>query len=449
MVTKTVQGHNALSRLWSEAVQDEYRYVPELQQWRIWRKDGWENGDADAFLSMSQVAECAWRDKKGRPDPVTAGSVPTANGGLHFAGKRHAKPLDEWDANPWVLGVGQGRVLDLKGDPGVPWRPVAMLDYVTKTSHVDFEDYRDSPVERFLTEKLPDDEVREWMGRWCGYCLSGSTKEQLAVWVRGDTATGKSTLRAMLGDLLGDYHYGLANDIFKADAIARGAEKGYALERCPGVRLVSFTEWGQKWQLDESFFTAITGGDTVYGRRVRGVPMNFVPSFKLMAFANYWPGQPISPQVMRRLVPIPMDVSHEHDPDVDAMGDLTCPRSLGAFASWCFQGYRRYLADGLRPLPAASQAIVRELLKGSEGIEDDAGMRALFEQHFAFADKVDRAHARVPCSEVHAKMLNGGHASSLAGRQVVRWCRAHFTQVKVRGQRGYEGVWRHSDLRPQ
>ena len=444
MVTKTVQGHNALSRVWEEAVEDDYRYIPEVQDgWRVWRHGWWRDGTADAFLSMSQVAETCWRDKKGKPDRVTGGSTATAAGGLKFAGLRRTKRVDEWDADPHLLGLADGQVMDLgagkvrNAEPG---------DYLTRFANAavpkGLAARLHSPVYDFLEEKFPDPEVREWMGRWCGYCLSGSTKEQLAVWVWGDTATGKSTLRAMLGALLGNYHYGLPNDIFKADAIARGAEKGYALERCPGVRLVSFTEWGTKWQLDESFFTSITGGDTVYGRRVRGVPMNFIPSFKLMAFANYLPAPPLSAQLLRRLVPIPMDVSHEHAPDVDAMGGLTGPEALGAFAQWCLDGYARYRKEGLRPLPSVSQAMLRDLVRGGDDLVDDPEVRALFEEHFVQADKADRHNHRLAAKEVHAAMLRDIPASTREGRAITRWCRAHFEVRKVHGQPFYMGVYR-------
>ena len=113
-MTGPVQGHNALSRLWGELVEDDYRHVPEVDQWRRWTETGWADGDDQAFLSMSKVAESAWRDRKGKPDPVTAGSAATANGGLRFAAARRRKPLEEWDADPNLLGIGGGNVLDLR-----------------------------------------------------------------------------------------------------------------------------------------------------------------------------------------------------------------------------------------------------------------------------------------------------------------------------------------------
>ena len=433
-------GHHELSRRWLELNNDEYRHIPELGQGGTWMRwidgSGWENGGDAALISISTVSEHVWRDKKGKHDAVVAGSHATAAGGLKFAAAKRCVPLCLWNANPLLLGLSGLAVMDLKTGET---RDAVRDDYLTKSTPAlpVEEGLEGSPVDAFLQEKLPDPEVREWMGRWCGYCMTGLTREQTAVWIVGDTSTGKSTLVAMLHALMGGYAFTLSNDLFKADSLTRGNEKGYALARAPGMRVVTFSEWEKDWKLDEAFFTAITGCDTVMVRQVRAKPFDLKPSFKLTVAANHLPAGRVSPQVLRRLVPIPMDVSHEHEPDVFRVEQLTSPANLGHFAAWCLAGYRRYLKVGLRPLPIVSQSMLQDLArKGADPDGDDKALLERFEMHYAAGGSGDC----LPTKVVNETMLYGASPSSKAGRKVTRWLRGTLAVKTVRGVEHYVGI---------
>ena len=440
----TVQGHNALSRVWVKEVGDDFQHITETDDWRWW--DGWwAPGEHRAMLTISTLAEAAWRNHKGRPDPVTGGSVSTARGGLKFSAMRRARPLAEWDANPRVLGLGS-MVLDL--DAG-EWREAEREDYITRCGgkaalgqQVVGEDL--NLVRGFLETKLPDPEVRDWVQRWCGYCLSGDTSEQKVAWCWGDTRTGKSTLLAMMGCLLGDYAFTLPSDILKAEAFTRGAEKGYALARAPGRRLAMVSEWQKDWGLDEAFLTNITGGDVLAAREVRGKPFSFRPAFKVMVVANHMPAGTVSAPVLARLVPIPMDESHEHDPDPTLLQRLLDPGPMAAFAQWCLEGWQAYRRQGLSDLPDASQRMLASIASraaDAPGADDDIQRR--FDSIFRRDDA-----AVLPMAEVHAKMLpDGVHISSRAGRNTTRWLASQFRTKKVRGARFYVGLdWLDTDF---
>ena len=443
-----LSGHSALAKGWLSVMDDEYRFVPELAReragiggWRRWTETGWVDGNDRAQITMSTVAETCWVDKRGKADPERAGSFATTSGALKFAAATVPLPLSHWDANDLLLGLADGTLLDLASGE---IRNARHSDFVTRKVDAVIrrsksgvtEGYAGSPVQAFIQEKLPDPALRQWVQRWCGYCLSGITREQIMVWIVGDTSTGKSTLRAMLQAVLGDHHFGLANDLLRYEGISRGTEKGYALEQCHGRRLITVTEWGEDWKLDESFFTSITGCDTVYGRRVRGVPVNFLPRFKLMVFANYTPAGRITPQVLRRLVPVPMEESHDDAVSVDRMDELTAPESRGHFLEWCLDGWRSYRQHGLRPLPPVCIEIRRQLTAQSIVRGDDRELERRYAKSFT---RVDDSH-RLPVTQVHAIMLDGLGASTKEGRRITRWMAQQHPVVRVHGTRLYTGI---------
>ena len=448
---KPLSGHNALSRAWLELVGDELLHVPELQRdkalgWRRWNGKGWECGDDRAYLGISKVAERAWRDKKGRPDAVAAGARSTALGGLSFAAARRRKPLAEWDANPRMLGILDGMAIELPETKSPSemggLRSVEREDYVTKVANVRIAlgggkggrhsmGYSGGPVHQFLLEKLPDSQVRQWVQRWCGYCLSGLVHEQIMVWVWGDTSTGKSTLKAMLEHTLGSYHFSIPNRLLVLDRHGQGSQQGYSMARAPGKRLLTVSEWPEKGVLDEDFFTSITGCDLITARQVRGAPFDLRPQFKLMVFANHLPHGRLAPQVLRRIAVVPMDESHENEPDVHRLGRLTTPESLGEFAEWCFDGWLQYVAHGLRPYPEPMAAIGRRLAR--TGGEPQPGLANRYRGWRRENPNLDA----VKCVTLNEWMLNTKSASSREGRAITRWLRAQFPVKTVNGYPQY------------
>ena len=437
-----VRNRNELSQLWIDVAGEDYWFVPETEKvdggWRWWHEGRWQEGANQCFLGHSTVAIAKWRDGKGREVPVVAGSDATAKGGMKFSAARRTRRLAEWDASPYLLAINGGQVLDLDRDT---IRPMERGDLITRHADVTVtmrgnhsEGYAGTPTQDFLYEKVPSPGLREWLGRWCGYCLSGLVREQLAVFLLGDTSTGKTTLRLMLAGLLGGYHFGVRQDIFAKEGVERSNEKGYALARAPGMRLLTVPEWSEGAALDEALFTEVTGGDIITPRAVRGVPFDVRPQFKVMLVGNHLPSGRLSPQVLRRLVVVPMDESHEHEPDVFRAESLTSPIALGHFLEWCLDGWRRYRVHGLRPLPEESQAIGRKLAKAAEqGARKDleARMKTLM---------VNRKEDSMEAKMVNEYMLAGVPASSREGRAITRWLRARYGMKTVKGYPHYTGL---------
>jgi putative DNA primase/helicase len=125
-----------------------------------------------------------------------------------------AVSMDSWDQDPWLLGTPGGTV-DLrtgqlrKADPD---------DGITKST-------ADTPAEsaecplwlKFLDEATGSDrELIQFLKEWCGYALTGITREHTLVFIYGPGGNGKSVFLNVLTAILSAYAATAAMDTFTA-----------------------------------------------------------------------------------------------------------------------------------------------------------------------------------------------------------------------------------------
>jgi putative DNA primase/helicase len=196
---------------------------------------------------------------------------------------------DEWDADPWLLGVENG-VIDLRTGEHRPGRP---SDYIRSYAPSDWMGL-DAPAprwEKFLLEIFDNDaEMVSFIQRLLGYGITGLTEEHILPILYGpDGRNGKSTLLETLGSVLGD---SLAISS-QADAIMETGARGdsprpfvYALK---GKRLVWTSESNEGRRLNAGLVKQLTGGDRLNVRTLHSLPVEFLPSHLLMVITNHRP----------------------------------------------------------------------------------------------------------------------------------------------------------------
>ena len=120
-----------------------------------------------------------------------------------------------------------------------------------------------------------------------GYCLTGSTKEQVFFFIIGPGRTGKSVLANVLRELLGDY--GLQADMETFLIKKYGNAIPTDVARLRGARVVAASEANVNRQIDEARIKTMTGGDPLVARFMRQNDFQFTPEFKLVLIANDFP----------------------------------------------------------------------------------------------------------------------------------------------------------------
>lgn len=215
--------------------------------------------------------------------------------------------------------------------------------------------------EKFVAECCGSDvEKLEWLQRYCGYLLTGSTAEDLILVVHGPTRTGKSTFVSTLAAALGDVAAGGYATVVSADALSQGSHTNeeQVLDKVFGSRLVTMSEASRGSRLADTFLKRLAGGDLVHARALYQKPYSYRPTCKVVVSTNYVPHS-MDPAIHRRLRLFPFVNVVEH---VDMglrerlVGSADTHRAVLA---WCVEGCKMWRKEGL-----GEPEFLREELKG-------------------------------------------------------------------------------------
>jgi hypothetical protein len=204
------------------------RYVHAWDQWLIWDGRRWRKDDNGAH---SQAAKAVTAAIYGDAARIMSSAAIAINAGQSI-GPTYAEALVKWagdsakrarieamialarseqemaarssdfDADPFLFNVLNGTI-DLRTGE---LRPHRQTDLITKLAPVTYDPEAGSAIwDRFLGEVAPDLEVRQWLQRFLGYCLTGSVREQkFSFWV-GKGGNGKNVLADAVCAVMGEY----------------------------------------------------------------------------------------------------------------------------------------------------------------------------------------------------------------------------------------------------
>jgi putative DNA primase/helicase len=347
---RSIDEHNpftedALALTFSERHANDLRYIAIKAQWLKWDGARW-------YIEPTRLAFDLIR-RSCRKVALAHDKVPnqvysskTVAGVERFAqtDRRQATSIEQWDANDY-LWTTAAATFDLK--TGASHKPNPD-DYITKTAACLAAPPGTSHPEwtKFLERVAPDPELRAFLRRFCGYCLTGDTREHKFVFSYGTGANGKSTFINTISAIFGEYATIADVGTFIASKNERHPTD---VAKLHGFRLAvsQETEKGRKW--DESKIKTMTGGDKMTARFMRCDFFDFVPKFKLWIVGNHKPQLDNVDEAMRRrmllvpfLVQIPIE---ERNPDLP--NKLKAERP--AILRWMLDGCLEWQRIGLAP----------------------------------------------------------------------------------------------------
>lgn len=250
---------------------------------------------------------------------------------------------DVFDRAPMLFNVLNGTI-DLETGK---LRPHDRADLITKIARVTFDRRAEAPRwKAFLERMLPDQDVREFLKRWIGYCLTGSVAEQALLINHGQTGdNGKTTFQNVTLDLLGDYATQAAPDLLLSKKGEAHPTEQADLE---GRRLAICTEVEQGREFATATLKRLTGGDRIKARFMRQDFFTIDPTHKLMIACNHKPRVRGADHAMwRRFLLCPWTVRIPKGEK-----DTTLPAKLHAELSgilnWAIAGCLAWRRDGLR-----------------------------------------------------------------------------------------------------
>ena len=269
---------------------------------------------------------------------------------LARADRRHAATVGQFDANIWLLNTPRGTVNLATGQIRAHQRH----EYITKITAAGIDRSACLIWLKFLDRVTGGDaDLRLFLQRLAGYCLTGCTREHALAFFYGLGANGKSVFILTLTNLL--YEYAKTAPI--ATFMATGNEQHPTdLAGLRGARLVTAieTEDGRRWA--ESKIKALTGGDKIAARFMRQDFFEFIPQFKLLIAGNHKPAlRNVDEAIRRRLHLIPFNVTipaEERDLRLAAKLEAEWPGIL----QWAVEGCLEWQRQGLNPPRAVLDA---------------------------------------------------------------------------------------------
>jgi putative DNA primase/helicase len=342
---------------------ENLRYVERFKKWLIWDGVRWAFDDERcierlAVMSAKTIYHEAMRETDGERRKLLVRHALQSEGAMRIESmiklaRSHTgvpRRVEQLDCNPWLLNVRNG-TLDLRT---ATLRPARRDDSITKLAGVAFDIAAQCPAwEAFVLQVMDGNrELYGYIQRALGYCLTGSTSEQVMFVLYGHGANGKTTLLNTVRTLLGDYAMSCP-----AETLMVKREGGISndIARLRGARFVAASETEDGHRLAESLVKQLTGGDVVTARFLHQEFFDFTPEFKILLAANHKPIiQNNDHGIWRRIHLIPFEVTFpESARDRSLPGRLLA--ELPGILNWMLDGLRTYLRDGLA-LPGAVRA---------------------------------------------------------------------------------------------
>jgi putative DNA primase/helicase len=209
-----------------------------------------------------------------------------------------------------------------------------------------------------------DAELQKFLQDACGYALTGSTREEILLFLHGGGQNGKSVFIKTIAGVLGDYHMAATMEMFVDSPYERHPTD---MARLRGARLVTAaeTEQGRYWA--ESKIKMLTGGDRIAARFMRQDFFEYTPQFTLMIFGNHRPSlKSVDDAIRRRIRLIPFTVRIAEDKRDKELADKLKAEWPGILA-WMVEGCLRWQRHGLL-VPDVVKAATDEYLATEDAI---------------------------------------------------------------------------------
>jgi putative DNA primase/helicase len=264
---------------------DDIKYCHSTRSWFCWDGSRWQQDKKGLTFQLARELTRETSLLLNSRSRVVAGRAAFVSGLEKFAKTDQAVSvtIDHWDANPYFLGTPTGTV-DLQNGE---LRAARREDAITKVTAVGPSSKGCPRWMAFLYEATGGDaELIRFLQQWCGYCLTGVTREHALVFIHGLGGNGKRVFLNVVCFILHEYASSAAMDTFTA---SRSDKHPTELAMLRGARLVtaSETEEGRSWA--EARIKQMTGGDRITARFMRQNFFAYSPQFKLIIAGNHKP----------------------------------------------------------------------------------------------------------------------------------------------------------------
>lgn len=347
---------------------DRVRYVSDVQKWLLWDQGAWiYDSDGAALRRIAgglaariyQEGTQYWADgKKFASHSRASQTNKSINNAVTLLAdfKQVRISINRVDADSMLVGFDSARqVIDLSTGT---IRPSTQNDYVTKSLGVERIGDAASAMQwmTFLDQVFCGDKALiSWLQRFCGYMLTGETREHIFLFCYGSGSNGKSVFLEILKHIMGDYGRAIGSETL-CESKRQAGSASPDLAVLIGARLGVCGETAEGAAFASSLIKGLVAGDVMPVRQLYKESVELKPQFKLLIAGNHKPqvrGHDHGMWRRVRLVPFTRSFSgSEKDTALDKKLKVEAPHIL----AWMVKGAIEWQKYGL----VESPAVIRE-----------------------------------------------------------------------------------------
>ncbi len=205
---------------------------------------------------------------------------------------------------------------------------------------------------------LGDESLSAYLMRFCGYVLTGHTREHCLPFWYGHGANGKGTLINVLQNILG-WEYGTALRMSNL-AAKKNEDDGQRriIAKLCGTRLATANEGSAHVKLDMALLKNLASSDLLAGAHLYEKEFTFQPSHKLIIATNHKPELEVDAAARRRVHLVPFDAEFtgaKEDKGLEAALKQEAPGIMALMVQACLEWQQIGLAPPERVTRATRQ----------------------------------------------------------------------------------------------
>lgn len=354
--------------LYAKAYDGAFRYCGFQKAWHFWDGQLWRrdqnNRFEDASKALLDIMKVAAHEATLAEEPFAKklathvskmANMPSPNiPRWALSDERIATEADAFDSIDKLVTLSNG-VYDLESHTLMPHDPSLLM---TKQMPVKFDKDATCPGwDKFLSEVLPDVEVREYLQRAIGHALLGKAEQRALFLLHGKSGCGKSQFIRVIEQLFGDFAETATPQTF--NGASKTASITNDLNDLKGKRFVTVSELDEGETFNEALVKRLTGGDTAKSRALWQENTKWRVKFGLFMATNHLPRLTSDDDaIWRRVKPVhfPTIVKNTGTEVLDLGNKLFAAEAAGIL-NWVLDGVRAYQERGLDDLPQITAAV--------------------------------------------------------------------------------------------
>ena len=266
-------------------------------------------------------------------------------------------PVDSFDSDPDLLNCKNG-VVNLRTGTISPHDVKQRFMYCTAVPYNPNADYSDWV--QWLTDATSKDDA-EWLQTASGYSATGHTREEILIYIKGPTRSGKGTFDGALRGAMGSP---LAKSVsFSTFTTDRGKDdQNFDLAPLKPARLIIASESQQHERFNEAKIKQVTGGDSISCAFKHKTHFEYKPQFKIWLLSNHpVNADPDDDAVWGRIRVVEFPHSHLGCEDKSLKEKMHSPAGLEPVLAWIVAGAKQWYALGSKGLSElAKNAAVKQ-----------------------------------------------------------------------------------------